>query len=121
MYKGCFFSLCFVFCSFDISAGVNTGVNFEHEYKLMNKYNVKITIENSVTDDGEPVFLLKNKDLEEPYYINSYCANIEDPKVVIINNEIMKLITIDFTGKHGYQAFFTIHNEKFTPIGLLID
>ncbi|OEC82224.1 hypothetical protein C5F64_14860 [Photobacterium damselae subsp. damselae] len=112
-----FLMLCFVFCSFNVGANTSS----IHEYKLLNKYNVKITIENSVTDDGEPVCLLKNKDLEEPYYINSYCANIEDPKVVIINNEIMKLITIDFTGKHTYQAFFTIHNEKFTPIGLLID
>ncbi|HIF9389334.1 TPA: hypothetical protein ACX6R5_001199 [Photobacterium damselae] len=118
MYKGCFFSLCFVFCSFDISAGVNTGVSFEHEYKLMNKYNVKITIENIMDDSGSPACILKNKDLEEPFFISDTCGYNQ---VFIIDNEIIKLITTDDTGNHVYQSFFTIHNEKFAPIGILVD
>ena len=98
------------------STVASAGISLEKEYKLLDKYNVKILIENIVEDTGEPICILKNKDFNEPYYISDFCAN---PKVVIINNEIIKVITIDNTGNHIYQSYFTIHNEKFTPIGTL--
>ncbi|PSB80584.1 hypothetical protein [Photobacterium damselae] len=40
----------------------------------MNKYDVKITIENIIDDSGTPACILKNKDLEGPFFISDTCG-----------------------------------------------